>query len=94
MNLLDVASEGSFSISAGKINQKTSGENVQHTFLVGVVDSLLVYVMRVEVNVTSLLWYFALKSSFCGFKSLFWDSCASLDSCPVGRIAVEIILDL
>jgi hypothetical protein len=71
------------------------GENVQHTILSGgVVDSLLVDVMRVGINVTSLLWYLALKSSLCGFKSLFRDSCTSLDSCPVGIIVVKIILDL
>jgi hypothetical protein len=73
------------------------GENVQHTILrrAGVVvDSLLVVVMRLGVNVTSFLWYFALKSSLCGFKSLSQDSCTSLDSCPFGIIAVEIILDL
>ena len=73
--------------------EKLLGKTCSTLFLVrGVVNS--VDVMKLEVNVTSLPWHFALKPSLCDFKSLFWDSCTSLDSCPVGRIAVEIVLDL
>ena len=96
---MDASSEDSCLTSAGKFIRKTSRENLQRTFLVGAVDSLISGSDETRSKCNKSPMVFSLKVFLVWlhlkcFKSLFRDSCCtSSDGSPLGRIVAEIISD-